>query len=462
MDNFLIDDPEFTNANFRADPFRWIDPAQYRRLVQGSIDAIVEVNHIEGFPNLFNAIAMSGNDYLLLEITDDGFAMVRGRASCRHLILNDGGSMGMSALEPHQSVLATAMTLANRDVASFSPIIQVHAILGTHEPASLLLAIIDRLADDFRATPDGGRKAYIFYYMLYTARYLKDKKALLARCFGEMDIWFVYKSLTRMRQYSQVHDAVREGGRALRLTARGIYGNSYYKDGRTLVFEATGVALHDGKLMAVCSDQAMRRTCKASKAMIGYKSHKLPWEVAVDKKRPRLGEKMIRRNRKERPNVLMGVMKQSLITEWSHGKYDLPATPPCNNNKSPGGKVEGEVIIIMKNAKSADQFIDYLLAVSGEVGELVAKRSDPLTTMRQRRAFVKAVYKRAGAKLSAKQYGEWAMRFVRSMIRDQFLNDEAMDIVGTWDLSHGQARHVKRTVYANLLNRLANIYVPAG
>ncbi len=468
----IIDDPEFTFEAFRDDPFRWVDATQYELvnfLDEG--DMLVERNPIDGYPSLFNAIAMDGTVYALIEHGSGHEPRVLGVASCRHLILASGNMLSMSELPPHQAVLASIITMSQRDVSAFSPMIQVQAIIAAAkgkfqnmtrgEAHDLLISMLRKLHDDFMETPDESRKQYIFYYMLYVALHIKPKESLFDEYFGDhVTPFFVFNALSRMSLFQEIHDAVREHAESLVRTAAKVYPRPFVDGQFALEISRGRVSLTDRNGLVTRFSVVGYHASPRTRTQVGYRRSSR--RASSGKEKPsttRIGVPLKRKVRKERPNVLTGIYIQSLITDWSHGKYQLP---PGINNKCPGVVVNDEVSINMKNAKMADAFIDYLLAVSGDIGEHVAQQSDILTTMKQRRAFVKAIYKRADQKLGAKEYGEWAMRFVRSMVRDSFLNTEASGIVGAWDLSHGIEKSVKRTVYASLLNRLAAIYVPAG
>jgi len=381
----------------------------------------------------------------------------------------------MSELPPHQAVLASIMTMSQRDVSAFSPMIQVRAITAAAtgksirsqnmtrgEAHDLLVSMLRKLHNDLKETPDESRKRHIFYYMLYVAMHIKRKEMLFDEYFGDhITPSFVFNALSSMSLFKEIHDAVREHADSLVRTAAKVYPRPF-ADGKFALEIIRDVVLltdRDG-MITRCTPVKYHHVSPRTRTQVGYRRRSRRASSGIEKPpAARIGVPVKRKVRKERHNILTGVYIQSLITDWSHGKYQLP---PDVNNKCPGEVVNGEVSIDMKNAKLADQFIDYLLAASGNVGEYVAQQWDPLTTMKERRAFVKAIYKRANQKLGYKEYGEWAMRFVRSMVRDSFLNTEAYGIVGSWDLSHGEAKRVKRTVYASLLNRLAAIYVPAG
>jgi hypothetical protein len=313
--------------------------------------------------------------------------------------------------------------------------------------------MLKRMHEDFVATPDEGRKRYLFYYMLFVACKVSNsaKKLMFEPFFSSASPEFVYNALSKMEDYRSVHDAVREAGSGLLRAARNIFPMPYVDDRMALEIKGTTVSLTNKDNLTIKVRVTPHRDGPRTRAQIGY--NKRPPATAKPKPRAdRLGVPVKRKKRKERIDALAMMYPQSLITDWSHGRY---AISPSNN------KCTGAVVITMKNAQMADQFTDYLLAVSGEVGEWVAQQWDKTTGMKQRRAFVKAIYKRAEEKLSAKKYGEWAMRFVTSMIKDDFLTKEAESIVTNWGVAHGAAKRVKHSVYKNLMDRLANIYVPA-
>lgn len=464
----VIDDPEFTDRAFFQNPFRWVDPAQFRRMTVGfGHDALVEVNPIEGYPNLFNGIAMDGKSYLLVQIEASGHSAVLGSSSCRHLVLNTGGKIGLSSMPRHQSVMASVLTMSQRDVSAFSPMIQVRAIVDASSKSwgtmngknahDLLLTMLGRLRDAFVETPDASRKCYVFYYMLYVACHLDHKPLLFDPYFKDAQPMFVYQSLKRMKEFAVIHDAVRERGPSLVKVAAKVFPQPYCDASFSLQIDRGYLFLTDRAGMITRADTALMMDGPRTPGQVGYRRRGRP--PKLEPRANRVGQPVKRKARKERHTVLTGKYHQSLITNWSRGIHQLPRS---GNNKCPGVVVEGEASTNMKNVKMADRFIDYLLASSGEVGEWVAQQSDQLTTMKDRRAFVKAIYKRAGKQLSAKKYEEWALKFINSMIRDEFLNKEAQGIVSNWGVSHGETPRVKRTVFTRLLNRLANIYVPAS
>jgi hypothetical protein len=78
----IIDDPEFTLEAFQENPFKWVDHAQYE-LVDFNYegDMLVERNPIDGYPWLFNAIAMDGSVYALIEKKDGNDPRILGTSA---------------------------------------------------------------------------------------------------------------------------------------------------------------------------------------------------------------------------------------------------------------------------------------------------------------------------------------------------------------------------------------------